>query len=176
MAMRAEKKCWSEFTFWEKKIVDNCSVTRLKKQLLLRYIEAFSALNDVGVHNCFGKELHSGWKDSILKLRKTIDNIFNFHKAHPHFVKNPPRKYTLKLHILFDHVIPWIERTKRALGWFSEQSFESAHHDFHKLWTESYKISDMKDSKYGYQLRRRCVLHFASSHVPQDGLIDFLAD
>ena len=155
-------------------ILSKLRVGKTKKILLSLYVKALKNFDSV-VHSCFGKTLESNWKVHVCEFKTSIHDILKFTKQNRVYLKNitprPPHKETSKLHILFSKVIPWCEKTERGLGCHSEQSFETAHHDFYSLWG-SYKVSDIENPNYGKRLLR-CVLHFVSSHVPSNELINF---
>ena len=48
---------------------------------------------------------------------------------------------SLKIHIVFDHIIQFCRNYDKGLGFFSEQGLESSHYDFHSFWLQSYKVS-----------------------------------
>lgn len=148
-------------------------VSRSKTKLFLLYISCFKALNNV-VRDCFGKKLYPTWKKSIFIFKETILELFAFCETArlPSIKKNLPSRLTPKLHILFCHVIPWCETRGVGMGSFSEQSFETAHHDFFKIW-EHFKVTDPKSPIFRKRLLKT-VLVFASGHLPTRDTIDYM--
>lgn len=73
----------------------------------------------------------------------------------------------VQIHAVTAHVDDWLKLSnyEKRLGCFSEQTFESVHHDFGRLWLTSYQIRDIHSPKYGDKLRR-CVLRYNSRHIP----------
>ena len=80
-------------------------------------IKAIETFNRV-VKHCFSKTLKVGWR---LRLRA-------FKVAY----LATELSITTKVHIVFSHIKQFIYRFGVGLGVYSEQAFESVHHDFKK--------------------------------------------
>ena len=106
--------------------------------------------------NCFGTELNQGYLESIQKFEETYRRL-------PH-AKDPEKQLscTIKAHCIFQHVPETIEKTGKALGVFSAQSFESAHYEFVETWKRFKVPSDHPN--YAKQLLN-AVVNFNSFHV-----------
>lgn len=155
-------------------IYESSNVPASRKELVELYVTALQRFNSV-VHSCFGTKLEKGWRKELTEFESAINEIFKFVKKHKYKLRSisptPPTRYTPKMHILFEHAPRWIEITNVGLGSYSEQSFETAHHDFFKVW-EKYKVGELTNPNYGKQLLRS-VLQFASSHVPSADIVAF---
>ena len=67
---------------------------------------------------------------------------------------------SLKVHIIFEHIVPFCERYNKGLGWFFEHAVESSHYDFYPFWEKSYKVP-MKHPKYSEQLLNSVIMYNA---------------
>jgi len=146
------------------------NLSRREKVLPVLLLKAFQALNLV-VHTSFGKKRLMLWGFYIRQFGDAISNLRKFELS-----ENPESRkfiHTPKIHILLEHVIPWCQEKKRGLGSYSEQSFETAHHDFYRLWEDRFKVSSRWNPTYGPRLLK-CVLVFATSHIPADLTIAYL--
>ena len=78
--------------------------------------------------------------DQLGKICDSGNNtvLFNVDESITHFMESYrrsfPRATTLpKMHILEDHVMPWVQRWRTGSGLMGEQGSESIHAHFHKL-------------------------------------------
>ena len=90
----------------------------------LPYIHVMRSLAKV-VHSCFGVTLYDSYRSDILAFKESYLSL--------------GITVTPKAHILFQHATEFLElvqteEEKLGLGYFSEQSFESMHHDVKVLW------------------------------------------
>lgn len=113
----------------------------------LTFADTFEKFNKV-VDSCFSTDLKSNFdvfiddfKDSFMKLNISV---------------------TSKVHTIFFHDKEFCNHFGVGLGFFSEQAFESVHHDFNQTWI-NYKVNSTND-KYGSKLLR-CVCIYNSSHL-----------
>ena len=116
---------------------------------------ALNQLHQV-VEDCFGRELSRTYLTSISTFEETYRRL-------PHS-KDPEKQLscTIKAHAIFKHV-PWmIQKTGRALGIFSAQSFEAVHFDFLQTW-KNYKVA-ISHENYGKQLKN-AVVNYNSHHI-----------
>ena len=108
------------------------SVGILEEMLLLNgaivaipYVETFRKFQKVK-ETCFGKDLHPDYKNAIKEFKSSYIGL--------------GIPVSLKVHIVFDHIIPFCEKFDKGLGWFSEHGLESSHYDFYPFWLKSYKV------------------------------------
>ena len=86
-------------------------------------LRAFKRVKD----SCFSFELLSGYDKAIEDFKSAYLNL--------------GIPVSLKVLILFDHVIQFCRKYDKGLGFFSKQGLESSHYDFHSFWLQSYKVS-----------------------------------
>jgi len=115
---------------------------------ILPNVEAFRTLNHV-VHSCFGNDLNPNYK---LCIKKFFDSCLSL-----------DINITPKLHSIFHHVPEFCDKFDKGLGLFSEQSFESLHHNFQQTWN-NYKVNNLRHPSYGERLLR-AVSTFNSRHI-----------
>lgn len=113
----------------------------------LKFVDTFEKFNKV-VASCFSKDLKPNYdifidnfRDSFLKLNISV---------------------TSKIHAIFFHIKHFCEYYGIGLGFFSEQAFESVHHDFKQTWA-NFKVNSENDN-YGSKLLR-CVCVYNSKHL-----------
>ncbi len=72
---------------------------------------------------------------------------------------------TLKIHILIEHLEQCLNflDEESGLGYWSEQSGESIHHEFSIYW-QRYKINEMNDESYPKRLKK-AVIECSSLHL-----------
>ena len=92
-------------------------------------LTAMRAFNNVR-KQCFTVDLDPNYKNGIREFA--------------HLWIKCERSITLKCHILFVHVVQFLEAMKdrfpdRGLGWWGEQASESSHHKFENFYEERYK-------------------------------------
>ena len=123
---------------------------------LLECVAAFKALNRV-VESCFGKKLSPNYERHIFEFRHAFLALG---------VSVTPKP---KTHILFRHITDFLKHVGSSgdgpvagLGVFSEQAFESVHHDFAQT-LQHYSVSSSND-KFGQKLLR-AVCHYNSQRI-----------
>lgn len=84
------------------------------------------------------------FKESFGKLQQILLSKFNYNL-----------RVSWKVHILVNHLTPFLEKTPYGLGVFSEQSGESAHHHHNEVWKRFKRRIDHHD--YGPQLKKSVV-------------------
>lgn len=99
--------------------------------------------------------------DAFLSFKKVVDACFSLH-LEPNFetyIDNFERNFkvlnisvTSKIHAVFFHVKQFCKTFGIGLGFFSEQAFESVHHDYNKTW-QNFKVND-DNPEYGKKLLR----------------------
>lgn len=122
---------------------------------ILPIIEAFKAMDKV-VNCCFAsKKVGSTLVSDMARLRKALDAVKLIDDL----------SETLKLHVLTDHVEQCLKFIKNndGLGDYSEQSGESIHREFLKIWMK-YKISDISHESYPKRLLSS-VIEFSSLNI-----------
>ena len=92
---------------------------------------------DILVSSCFGMVLKPNWRTCIT----TFQEDYMACKI----------SITPKAHILFGHVIKFIDDHKCGLGVYSEQSFETIHTEL-DAWWDRHKIKDKNNPKFGDKL------------------------
>lgn len=132
---------------------DSASATMRSHSSYVKYNEyphvlAFKELSTL-VEVCFGMEFQP---------EKVEVSVRNFEAAWT----NLGLKNTTKSHIIFKHMVSFIDERKSSLGFYSEQSSESLHHDFNIFW-EKFKV-DVANNMYSQNLLR-AVLAYNSGHV-----------
>ena len=68
-----------------------------------------------------------------------------------------------KIHAIFFHVDDYCELSQEGLGFASEQTSESVHYDFGKMW-QRYKIGLMDHPDYSRNLLK-CTIAYNSKHL-----------
>lgn len=101
----------------------------------LQYVDVMQKFNNV-VHDCFGMQLRSSYEKSIdaFKIAYLSTDL----------------NVTPKVHCVFYHVKDFCSEVGRGLGFYSEQTVESSHHDFLNTW-KNYKLGSNK-FQYGNNL------------------------
>lgn len=103
----------------------------------LKFVEAFDGLKKV-VDSCFSIVLEPNFETCIDNFQKNYKEL-NI-------------SVTSKVHAIFFHVKQFCKTFGFGLGFFSEQAFESVHHDFQKTW-QDFKVLD-ENPNYGIKLLR----------------------
>ncbi len=115
------------------------------------FLDALSKFAAV-VNGCFGMTLRPYWKAAISRFRVALCALN---------VKRLP----VKFHIICAHLPAWCRRNGFGLAVVSDQWVESIHHDFGRLWEQSYKIKDTTSERFANQLLH-CVTAINARHVP----------
>lgn len=121
-----------------------------RHEILLLY-DVLSAFGDVAT-GCFSKILRAGWQEAIAKLRVAL-------------IALPGSRVTVKFHVVTAHVERWCLKHGVGLGAVSEQSFESLHQDYYRLWTTSYPVNDVTSNAFRKNIKA-CTVALNSRHVP----------
>ncbi len=112
------------------------------------WVSAFRDFQAV-VHGMFGMHLSDNYVDLILKFKASCKDL--------------PITITPKIHIVFHHVVQFIQKSNKSLGHFSEQAAESLHHDFSLHWNGRFKRNqdhpDYKDNLL------KAVVDYNSKHI-----------
>ena len=109
--------------------VENLSEeTDVDKLRIMRIIDTIQAFDWV-VESCFSKELIGDYKGAIKSFSKLYTDLHN----------NFGVSVTVKLHLVMAHLIPQIKKRHPGygIGVLTEQSFESAHHEFKLEWQKT---------------------------------------
>ena len=91
------------------------------------YVETFRKFKLVK-DMCFGFNLCEGYKVAIENFKIAYLNL--------------GIPVSLKIHIVFEHVVQFCEKHNSGLGLYSEHSLESSHYDFKPFWEKSYKVAN----------------------------------
>ena len=95
-------------------------------------VENLSEETDVNnwvVESCFSKELIGDYEGAIKSFSKLYTDLHNNFRV----------SVTVKVHLVMRHVIPQINKRHPGfgIGVLTEQSFESAHHEFKLEWQKT---------------------------------------
>jgi hypothetical protein len=71
-------------------------------------------------------------------------------------------RVTNKVHVVLHHLVPFYEASKFNLSVLTEQSHESLHKDFERIWSQN-KVKDESKEQYGTKLLH-CVCRYNISH------------
>lgn len=115
---------------------------------LEKHINLLKLFFDV-CHACFGMQLDPSYEMKIEAFKDAVIEM--------------KFKVTPKIHVLICHVPQHIKKTGRSLGHFSEQAFESLHHDFKSTWAR-YCVLDITKPSYGQKLLAATV-EYNSFHI-----------
>ena len=121
--------------------------------VVMPYVRTYKAMNQL-VDNCFGSKVVD--KDEVVKLLKEL--IVSY--------MDLGLTVTLKMHILFYHLLPALCNPVlkgRGLGIVSGQAGESVHREF-KLYWNKYKINSLSNPLYAQHLKN-AVVEFSSKHM-----------
>ena len=131
-----------------KTLLENVNSLRSNKCLFcLKYVQTLQDFKSV-VHDCFGNVLRSSYEKSIEKFKSSFLSL--------------EVSVTPKIHAVFYHVPDFCRSVNKSLGFFSEQTTESVHHDFNETW-KKYKVSKRKPI---YETRLlRAVCEYNSLHL-----------
>ena len=102
-------------------------------------------------HSCFGKELLPDYASDLHKYSEALDHLVSKHGV----------SIILKNHIAKYHVTKWCEKNQVGLGARSEQTAESVHKKFSRLWHERYKSLGMTKG----QKLLKCLCAFNSDNA-----------
>lgn len=127
-------------------MLNKCDELR-KKFKLINYAQALNDLRNV-VHECFGMKLLPSYKDSIEKFQKSYELL------------NLP--VTPKIHAIIFRISEFCDVMGKSLGPFSEQSFESSHHDYKEI-AQRFKVKSCNPN-YSKKLLES-VVSYNSRHV-----------
>ena len=108
-------------------------------------IETLRSFNNV-VKACFSSSLDENYKEIIGQFTRDYKSL-NI-------------SITPKVHIIMDHIVPFIEEIEQPLGIYSEQASESVHADFTKFW-EKYKVKFIHNPSYNRQIYNACLAYNA---------------
>ena len=109
--------------------VENLSEeTNVDKPRIMRLIDTIQAFDWV-VESCFSKELIGDYEGAIRSFSKLYMDL------HSNFGVS----VTVKAHLVMAHIIPQINKRHPGygIGVLTEQSFESAHHEFKLEWQKT---------------------------------------
>ena len=100
----------------------------VNKPKIMKIIDTMQAFDWV-VASCFSKELLGGYVAAIHDFSKLYMELHNSYNV----------SVTVKAHLVMKHVIPQINKRHPGfgIGVLTEQSFESAHHEFKLEWQKT---------------------------------------
>ena len=114
---------------------------------LKKFIKALKLL-DLVKKGCFSMNLEPDYKERVMNFKEAYLEL--------------EISVTPKVHMIFDHVIPFCELKEKGLGYYSEQASESVHYDFKTTWSNYSR--KMNDPKYGEKLLS-AVVNYNSHHI-----------
>lgn len=80
------------------------------------------------VTSCVSTFLKTNFEENIVQLKSNYKKLVKYFSV----------TVTPKLHMIFDHIVPFCKKRGYGLGIFSEQAAESVHFDFHQnAWVNS---------------------------------------
>ena len=135
-------------------MIDPSSLLKLERMIPVEhfpFLNAFKAFGRV-VQGCLSSDLAGDYKEAIKSFRRAYLDLG---------ITVIP-----KVHIIFSHLEEFFTLTKQrnGLGLYSEQHFESVHHDFSRIWSR-FKIAQ-GNPRYAEKLQKAMVtynsLHQAS--------------
>ena len=116
------------------------------------FISCYKAMDKL-VSSCFSTDKVQG---DVVEL---IDNL------KIHYLALEGLSVTLKSHVLFDHLVPCLQKLDgNGLGLYSEPSGESVHREFLQHYWQKYKISSLDHPNYSDHLLA-AVVEFSSKHA-----------
>ena len=113
-----------------------------------RYIDTSKTFNEVA-HACCGKTLSSDYQEKIKRFRISYRRL--------------KISITPKVHSVCFHISEFCELVKMGLGPWGEQTCESIHSDFKKIW-ENYKIKSTEHGDYAQRLLD-AIINYNSQHL-----------
>lgn len=116
------------------------------------YVGAFKAMNKIVICSFTAGKVGPSLDAHIAELYKALKSIDDL-------------SVTLKIHVILEHVDQSFSfiQDNNALGFWSEQSGESVHRDFLKIW-ELFKVSSIAHESYASQLLK-AVTKYSSLHL-----------
>jgi hypothetical protein len=121
---------------------------------IVRAFRCFRAVKQ----QCFGMKLGANYEKAISDFSTAFGDL--------------EINVTPKVHAVTVHVPQFLSMTNaslnspsaaRGLGFWSEQSVESSHHDFSRLWTQCYRVNN-SNAEYPKRLRK-CIVVYCSRHL-----------
>ncbi|KAI8497930.1 hypothetical protein Bbelb_245820 [Branchiostoma belcheri] len=110
------------------------SIVTRSKALKEKYQELFKLY--AKCHHAFSKAKPLS-EEEISVLDTDIKNFMEFYRR-----EFPSATIPIKMHLLEDHVVPWIRRWKFGLGFHGEQGIEEIHAAFNNIERTTYGIAD----------------------------------
>jgi len=130
---------------------------RLTRPIIFTFYDILTSFATV-VFTSFGMDLRAGWQPALHHFTHCLQQLPG------------DRRLPVKFHAISAHVEDVCLKRKAGLSSVSEQSLESAHHDYIRLWNSSYRINDVTNPRYREALMK-CTLQYNARHIPMDHLI-----
>ena len=115
-------------------------------------IDCMDSLEKMKV-SCFGYSLANTWRRDIQRFKDDWTQLVLEYGV------NTPNK----VHIIFAHLVPFIERQRKPLGEFSEQVLEAAHQKLDKIY-QWYIVKMVEKEKHGKKFLD-CINQFNSMNI-----------
>lgn len=112
------------------------------------FVETFKAFNKV-VDSCYGKELLPDYKVQIFEFKQCYKKL--------------KIGVTPKVHAVFHHIAEFCDVVQMGLSPWSEQTAESLHSDFSKVWN-NFKVRNTDHPEYGQRLLK-AIVTYNSQHL-----------
>ena len=112
------------------------------------FVDTFKSFNEV-VESCYSKDLTLDYKKKIWQFKECYKKL-NI-------------SITPKVHAIFHHVAEFCDILKMGLAPWSEQTAESLHSDFTKMWN-NFKVRDTDHPEYGQRLLQ-AIIAYNSQHL-----------
>ena len=132
-------KLLDEVGILEKMLIDSGAY------IAIPYVDAFRKFKIVK-DMCFGYNLCEGYEIAIQNFKTAYLNL--------------GIPVSLKVHIVFEHVVQFCKKQNLGPGLFSEHSLESTHYDFKPFWEKSYKVT-LNHPNYGEKMLEAVHMHNA---------------
>ena len=122
------------------------------------FVETFVAFNKV-VEACYGKHLSPDYKQNILDFEQCYINL--------------KISVTPKIYSVFHHVAKFCDKVQKGLAPWSEQTAESLHSDFSKVW-KNVDVHDTNHPEYGQRLLQT-IITYNSQHIQDTFILDCMS-
>ena len=113
--------------------------------MAIPYVEAFRAFKCVK-DSCFGIDISPRYKSAIKNFKYAYLKL--------------GIPVSVKVHIVFEHIIQFCEKYNKGLGLFAEQGLESSHYDYNPFWIKSYKVP-LNHPKYAEKKLQSVIMYNA---------------
>ena len=132
-----------------RKLLKNVSMLEeMVPEKLKGFVNAFRAFDQV-VQSCYSKILAEDYKEKILEFKECYTKL--------------GISVTPKVHAIIHHIPDFCDMKKMGLAPWSEQTAESIHSDFNKVWS-NFIVRDTDNPEYGKRLLE-AIVTYNSQHL-----------